>query len=105
MNRLRIVSGVLGQIALVSYLMILAVSTSLLAQDCPHLELEWARFWGQNRTDLGNAIFVADDDIYIAGTSKTPGPDYTFLRALLLKYDSDGNLIWERMMGYSTPMD
>jgi hypothetical protein len=83
-------------------LLVLPVWTGLLAQDCPRLDLEWARFWGEDKTDLGNAIFVTGDEIYIAGTSKTPGPDSSPLRAVLLKYDTDGNLIWDHTMGYST---
>lgn len=48
----------------------------------------WAETWGGSNDDWAMGIDVYDGNIYVAGISDG--------KAILLKYDDDGNLIWNR---------
>jgi subtilisin family serine protease len=53
--------------------------------------LEWMELYGTEGSSAGLDV-GADGDVYVAGT--TPGSDLDYL---ILKYDSSGNLLWERI--------
>ncbi|NVM29024.1 MAG: SBBP repeat-containing protein [Candidatus Helarchaeota archaeon] len=64
----------------------------------PPVSYEWSRIWRYNQETIGKDVAVDDNNnIYLAGytTNTTPGASDAFL----LKYDSFGNLLWNRTWG------
>jgi len=61
--------------------------------------LIWDTTWGGNLGDFGNGVFVYEDYIYVVGTTWSFGAGYSDV--CLLKYDLDGNLIWNVTWGGS----
>ncbi len=64
----------------------------------PSGRLLWTRIWGGPEDDGGSAVAVdSAGNVYIAGSTQSFG--YGWADALLLKFDSSGNLIWSRTWG------
>ncbi|KKM14807.1 hypothetical protein LCGC14_1702380, partial [marine sediment metagenome] len=64
----------------------------------------WNTTWDNGLNDLGISIAIdSQDNIFIAGTTESGDPNFDY-DALFLKYDSDGNQIWnatwERVVEY-----
>ncbi len=59
--------------------------------------LLWSRIWNNDQSSEARSISVSEGKIYVAGWIANPDNDVE--DALLLKYDSDGNLIWSRTYG------
>jgi uncharacterized delta-60 repeat protein len=66
-------------------------------------EYQWDRSWGGLATDYINSIYIdSSDNIYITGKARSFGiSDDIFL----VKYDTVGNLIWNRTWGSATEND
>ena len=56
---------------------------------------EWIVDWGGPKDEHGEKLFVYKDHIYIVGYVGIPG-DYVML---IMKYDFDGNKIWNKTWG------
>lgn len=52
--------------------------------------------WGGSTFDVGHKVHVSDGNVYVAGTTWSFG----YQNAFLLKFDSDCNLLWDRLWGY-----
>ena len=53
--------------------------------------LIWQRTWGGSGTESGEAVAVASDgNVYVAGSTTT------FVVPFLLKFDPNGNLVWQK---------
>jgi hypothetical protein len=65
-------------------------------------DLKWTRFWGPrgyNVHTISRGITVSGSDIYVAGyTERAPGADSPW-DALIMRYDTSGDLIWSRTWG------
>jgi len=59
--------------------------------------LVWTRTWGGESTDVGYGVTLIDDEIFIAGRTDSFG-DGTG-EVLLLAYDPDGEIAWQRAVG------
>ncbi|MBI2937172.1 MAG: PQQ-binding-like beta-propeller repeat protein [Thaumarchaeota archaeon] len=57
----------------------------------------WRKIWDNNRSSEARSISISEQDIYVAGWIVEPDNDVE--DAILLKYGSDGNLIWSRTYG------
>lgn len=61
-------------------------------------DLEWFRHWAKNTYEAANKILIDEnDDLYLCGFTGTYAPTVT--DALILKYDKDGNEIWNKTWG------
>ncbi|MHA1369651.1 MAG: binary toxin-like calcium binding domain-containing protein [Promethearchaeota archaeon] len=60
----------------------------------------WNRTWGGLREDEGNAIWTNGTCIYISGLTHSYGSGHNDV--LIMRWDADGNLIWNRTWGKST---
>jgi uncharacterized delta-60 repeat protein len=57
--------------------------------------LLWERTWGGTASDEGKSVATdVDGSVYIAGTQTSFGP--SSLGAFVVKFDSAGNLVWQR---------
>jgi hypothetical protein len=64
----------------------------------------WSRVWGTAGADLGHALALTADAVYVVGQSEAMGN----MDVILLKYDFDGNFVWARAWGgtgYDTAAD
>jgi len=62
-------------------------------------DLLWQRTWGRHRNDEAFGICVADDgSLYVAGRTQVLDQGGNF-DCFTLKYDADGNLLWQRLWG------
>ncbi len=60
--------------------------------------LLWSRTWGGTGTENGNGVAVDSlGNVYIAGSTTSFGAGW--YDALILKFDSSGNLLWSRTWG------
>ncbi len=59
--------------------------------------LLWNVTWGGNNWDVGSDIFVYDNNIYVVGSTESRGAGKWDV--CLLKFDLDGNLIWNITWG------
>jgi len=77
-------------------------SDVLLLKYAPSGEVIWARAWGGSNWDVGRSVAVdASGSIYVCGNTDSFGAGY--YDVLLLKYDSDGNLLWSKVWGGQEP--
>ncbi len=58
---------------------------------------EWNRTWGSVEPDRGYGVWVNGSSIYTSGWTYKPGAGY--YDVALVKWDADGNKIWERTWG------
>jgi len=59
---------------------------------------QWERHWGGASDDLGNTIAIdSHDNIYMVGSTTSYGAVNSDM--LLLKYNSDGDLLWNKTWG------
>jgi len=59
--------------------------------------ISWIKKWGGSSSDMAYGIDVYDNKIYICGT--TFGFGAISKRIFILKYDTDGNLLWVKTWG------
>jgi len=63
-------------------------------------DLNWTRTWHKNDYERGTEIHIdTNDDLYICGLT---GDVWSPTNALYLKYDKDGNEIWNTTWGFQT---
>ena len=67
----------------------------------------WQKIWGGNDNDLIESVFLTEDDeIIIAGYSDSTDIDGItnkgYYDAIIIKYDKDGNLVWQKSWGGSS---
>lgn len=59
--------------------------------------LIWTRTWGGEGTDVGYGVALIGDDVFVAG--RTDSFDGGTGKVLLLAYDPDGEVAWQRAVG------
>ena len=57
----------------------------------------WDQTWGDNESDMGSAVWVNGAFVYTSGSTQSFGEGNEDL--LLIKWDTDGNQIWNRTWG------
>jgi len=60
--------------------------------------LIWHKTWGGVETEEGGRVMVSDDGVYVTGITSSYGYGMPG-DAVLLKYDTDGNLVWAKTWG------
>jgi uncharacterized delta-60 repeat protein len=74
-------------------------SKALLVKFAPNGALLWQRTWGGTQGEIAFGVAVSGDgaSVYITGQTLSFGAG--FLDAFLVKFDSSGNLVWQRTWG------
>ena len=63
-------------------------------------DLQWNVTWGYGSTDSGNDVILASDsEVYVVGITRLPSASDNDI--ILIKYDSDGNQLWNVTWGGS----
>ena len=63
---------------------------------------EWTRLLGTSRFDYANSIAVSDDNsIFVSGYTSSVSVGGTGYDSFLAKFTSDGNLVWQGLLGAS----
>jgi len=64
--------------------------------------LEWQRFWGSKYQDIGIDLAIDNSsNLYVVGGTTNPENNY-YGQIILIKYDSNGNLLWSRNLTTNT---
>jgi hypothetical protein len=76
------------------------VTQTFLLKYSPSGDLQFSKTWGSGGNSYGNGVATDSlGDIYVVGTTTIPSSASVGAYGLLLKYDSFGNLLFERTWG------
>jgi len=74
------------------------VSPGLSTENPRILVPDWIEYWGGNDSDRAHSVILDNGGIYVGGLTSRYGTSGRF-DAILLKYDTDGKILWNRTWG------
>jgi len=86
-----------GRVEGLLYFSLLFLLGSLIIGVAYAQSVDWEHTWGMSAEDSSTGIAVTSDSIYLSGRALN---SMGYPVAVLMKFDKDGNLIWDRVWSY-----